>query len=80
MGKRAPVPGVIGLRGTDNRWNDSPDFGHSAVETKLVIGATTVNPFERHVLPGQSDSAPKSHLTEGLAGFFGTAGRSTDDA
>lgn len=69
MAKHSPVPGVIGLRGTDNRWNDTFDYGKCAVETDLVIGATTVNTFERHVWPGASEGHVKGD-TSALGSLF----------
>ena len=80
MAKHRPVPGVVGLRGTDHGYQDSCDYGYAPVESDCVISAYSVNTFERHVLPGatSNDTHAKSHLTEGLKGFFGNAGRSDD--
>jgi hypothetical protein len=53
--------------------------GYAPVESDCVLGATTVNLFERKVLPRASDEYRDiSHLDEGLAGFFGRSGRSSN--
>jgi hypothetical protein len=63
----------------DHGWRDEYDYGYAPVDSDTVIGATTVNVFERHVLPNATDEYRDiSHLDEGLAGFFGRTGRSSN--
>lgn len=59
----------------DKGFKDQYDYGMPPVKTDLVIGATTVNTFERHVLPNATSNGThaKSHLKEGLEGFFSYA-------